>query len=169
MFHSSHCSKSSFFCPKIQLIFPEKIVNFFGWITRENVVVLDFLAVDNFDFTRKIVKKIWVKNLCKCCGFVKIEFLDKKFDFSNSEGCISMHEIAFETKVFFCRNIKREIARSTCGWVRRGNMASLKKIPNGLRLWDLLAIGFTSLQEEKYLFVRCCCCSFRPIYLPSSA
>ena len=29
--------------------------------TRENVVVLDFLAVDNFDFTRKIVKKIWVK------------------------------------------------------------------------------------------------------------
>ena len=34
------------FCPKIQL-----------WKTRENVVVLDFLAVDNFDFTRKIVKK----------------------------------------------------------------------------------------------------------------
>ena len=31
-----------------------------GWKTRENVVVLDFLAVDNFDFTRKIVKK---KNL----------------------------------------------------------------------------------------------------------
>ena len=35
--------------------FPEKIVDFFGWNTRENVVVLDFLAVDNFDFTRKIV------------------------------------------------------------------------------------------------------------------
>ena len=33
------------------------------WVkTRENVVVLDFLAVDSFDFTRKIVKKIWVKN-----------------------------------------------------------------------------------------------------------
>ena len=42
------------FCPKIQLWFPEK--------TRQNVVVLDFLAVDNFDFTRKIVKKIWLKN-----------------------------------------------------------------------------------------------------------
>ena len=25
--------------------------------TRENAAVLDFLAVDNFDFTRKIVKK----------------------------------------------------------------------------------------------------------------
>ena len=38
------------FCPK------------FFWVkTRENVVVLDFLAVDNFDFTRKIVKKIWGK------------------------------------------------------------------------------------------------------------
>ena len=28
------------------------------WVkTRENAVVLDILAVDNFDFTRKIVKK----------------------------------------------------------------------------------------------------------------
>ena len=53
------------FCPKIQLWFPEKIVEFLGWKTRENVVVLDFLAVDNFDFTRKIVKTIWVKNSWK--------------------------------------------------------------------------------------------------------
>ena len=46
------------FCPKIQLWFPEKIVDFFlGEKTRQNVVVLDFLAVDNFDFTRKIVQK----------------------------------------------------------------------------------------------------------------
>ena len=36
----SHCSKSSFFCPKNQLWFPEKIVNFF-----------------------------WLKNSWKCCGF----------------------------------------------------------------------------------------------------
>ena len=62
------------FCPKIQLWFPDKIVDFFwGWKTREIVVVLDFLAVDNFDFTRKIVKK-------KNSG----EKLVKKFDFSNS-------------------------------------------------------------------------------------
>ena len=33
------------------LIFREKLSN-----TRENAAVLDFLAVDNFDFTRKIVK-----------------------------------------------------------------------------------------------------------------
>ena len=46
------------FCPKIQLWFPVKIVDFLGRKTRENVVVLYFLAVDNFDFTRKIVKKI---------------------------------------------------------------------------------------------------------------
>ena len=45
------------FCPKIQLWFSEKFVDFFGWKTRENVMVLDFLAIDNFDFTRKIVKK----------------------------------------------------------------------------------------------------------------
>ena len=39
--------------------FTRKIVKKkFGRKTRENVVVLDFLAVDNFNFTRKIVKKI---------------------------------------------------------------------------------------------------------------
>ena len=37
--------------------FPRKLSIFWGRKTRENVVVLDFLAVDNFDFTRKIVKK----------------------------------------------------------------------------------------------------------------
>ena len=48
-------------------------------------MVLDFLAVDNFDFTRKIVKKILGEKFVKMwVFFVKIEFLDKKFDFSNS-------------------------------------------------------------------------------------
>ena len=41
-------------------------------------MVLEFVAVDNFDFTRKIVKKFGVKN----SGFVKVEFLDKNLTFS---------------------------------------------------------------------------------------
>ena len=41
---------------------PGKIVELFWVKTRENAEVLDFLAVGNFDFTRKIVKKIWMKN-----------------------------------------------------------------------------------------------------------
>ena len=48
--------------------FPRKIVKKFGWKTRENVVVLRFLVVDNFDFPRKIVE---------------LNF-GQKFDFSNS-------------------------------------------------------------------------------------
>ena len=43
-------------------------------------MVLDFLAVDNFDFTRKIVKKKLVEKLVKMF-FVKIEFLDKNLTF----------------------------------------------------------------------------------------
>ena len=47
-------------------------------------MVLDVLNVDNFDFTRKIVKKNlgekFVK-MHKCLGFVKIEFLDKNLTF----------------------------------------------------------------------------------------
>ena len=57
------------FCSKIQLWFPEKIVDYLGWKTRENVVVLDFLAVDNFDFTRKIVKKNLDEKLVKMLRF----------------------------------------------------------------------------------------------------
>ena len=44
------------------LISREKLSIFFWVKTRENAAVLDFLAVDNFDFTRKIAKKNWVKN-----------------------------------------------------------------------------------------------------------
>ena len=57
------------FCPKIQLWFHEKIVNFLGWKNRENVGVLDVLAVDNFDFTRKIVKKKIGEKLVKLFWF----------------------------------------------------------------------------------------------------
>ena len=72
------------FCPKIQLWFPEKIVHFFGWKTRENVLVLDFLAVDNFDFTRKIVKKILGLKLVKLLEPYQNWIFGQKFDFSNS-------------------------------------------------------------------------------------
>ena len=52
---------------------------FWGWKTRENVVVWDFLAVDNFDFTRKIVKK---KKFRENVGvFSKLNFLDKNLTF----------------------------------------------------------------------------------------
>ena len=45
-------------------------------------MVLDFLAVDNFDFTRKIVKKNLGEKLVKTLWFVvKIEFLDKNLTF----------------------------------------------------------------------------------------
>ena len=57
------------FCPKNQLWLSEEIVDFFGgWKTREIVVVLDFLAFDNFDFTRKIVKKKFGWKTCENVG-----------------------------------------------------------------------------------------------------
>ena len=45
-----------------------------GVKTRENVVILDFLAVDNFDFKKKIKKKKKKKlseKLVKMLGFSK--------------------------------------------------------------------------------------------------
>ena len=57
---------------------------FFGCKSRENVVVLDFLAVDNFDFTRKIVKKYLGEKLVKMLGFCQKRIFGQKFDFSIS-------------------------------------------------------------------------------------
>ena len=47
-------------------------------------MVLDFLAVDNFDFTRKIVKKNLGEKLVKMLGFCQNWIFGQKFDFSNS-------------------------------------------------------------------------------------
>ena len=54
-------------------------------------MVLDFLAVDNFDFTRKIVKKKKKlgEKLVKMLGFCQNRIFGQKIDFSNSvrKGC----------------------------------------------------------------------------------
>ena len=47
----THCSKSSFFVQKLKFDFPRKLSN------------------------------LWVKNSCKCWGFVKIDFLDNNMTF----------------------------------------------------------------------------------------
>ena len=82
----SYCPKSSIFVQKFDLIFRENCqiflkLFFFGWKTRENVVVLDFLAVDNFDFTRKIIKKILGEKLVKMLGFCQSWIFGQEFDF----------------------------------------------------------------------------------------
>ena len=46
-------------------------------------MVLDFLAVDNFDFTRKIVKKNLGEKIVKMLGFCQNKIFGQKFDFSN--------------------------------------------------------------------------------------
>ena len=57
-----------FFVQKFSFDIPRKIVQLFWVKTRENAAVLDFLAVDNFDFTRKIVKKNLGQKLVKMLG-----------------------------------------------------------------------------------------------------
>ena len=54
-----------FFVQKFSFDFPRKNVELFSVKTRENAAVWDFLAVDHFDFTRKIVKKDLGKKLVK--------------------------------------------------------------------------------------------------------
>ena len=54
---------------KFNFDFPRKLSIYWGEKTCENAAVLDFLAVDNFDFTRKIVKKKLGEKLVKMLGF----------------------------------------------------------------------------------------------------
>ena len=94
----THCSKFSFFVQKFT-----KIVIFFGWKTCEKVVVLDFLAVDNFDFTRKIVKIFYGEILVKMLGFCQNWVFGQKFDFSKSESQI-IAKIAYNLSVVIRRS-----------------------------------------------------------------
>ena len=65
----THCSKSPFLVQKFNFDFSRKIFELFWMKTRENAAVWDFLAVDKFDFTRKIVKKIVGEKLVKMLRF----------------------------------------------------------------------------------------------------
>ena len=47
-------------------------------------MILDFLAIDNFDFTRKIVQKDLGEKLMKMLGVCQNWIFGQKFDFSNS-------------------------------------------------------------------------------------
>ena len=68
-----------FICSKMQLWYPENIIDFF-WVKNSwKCYGFGVLAVDKFDFTRKLPKKFWVKNSWK--WIFKIEFLDKKLTF----------------------------------------------------------------------------------------
>ena len=62
-------------------------------------MVLGFLAVDNFDFTRKIVKKNWVKKLVKMLGFCqRIEF-SSRFKWDDPEPIPESHYAALTIKL----------------------------------------------------------------------
>ena len=96
---NKHCSKSSFFVQKFNFDFPRKLSIFLSGKTRENVVVLDFLAVDNFDFTRKIVKNILGEKLVKMLGFCQNSIFGQQFDFSNSVEMLERREMKIS---FYC-------------------------------------------------------------------
>ena len=96
--HYLHTVRNLHFWSKNSTLISRENCRFFGWKTRENVVVLDFLDVDNFDFTRKIVKKNWGEKLVKMLGFCQNWIFGQKFDFSNSVWCV----MAFLNCSFTC-------------------------------------------------------------------
>ena len=70
------------FCPKIQLWFHEKIVDFFGAKNSWKCCGFGLFSCWQLWFHEKNCrKKIWMKNSWKCWGFVKIVFLEKKLTF----------------------------------------------------------------------------------------
>ena len=119
MITRSHCSKSSFLSKNSTLISRENCRFFWGWKTRENVVDLDFLAVDNLDFTRKIVKKIWVKNLWKCWGVCQNWIFGQKLDFSNSVLCKKNILQAFPTLYLQTCQIRRSLMHINLHYEKR--------------------------------------------------
>ena len=66
--------------PSLKTDFPRKNVELFWVKTRENAAVLDFLSVDNFDFTRRNVKKNLGEKLVKMLEDLHFLVVDN-FDF----------------------------------------------------------------------------------------
>ena len=64
-----HTVRNLHFLSKNSTLISRENSRFFVVKTHENVVFLDFLAADNFDFTRKIVNKTLGEKLVKMLGF----------------------------------------------------------------------------------------------------
>ena len=87
------------------LISRENCRFFLVWKTRENVVVLDSLAVDNFDFTRKISKKKFGEKLVKMLGFCQNWIFGQK-DFYHSVLAMLWNETFLSYFQTLCKNCK---------------------------------------------------------------
>ena len=103
---SKHTVRNLHFLSKNSILISRENCRFFGgWKTREIVVVLDFFAVDNFDFTGKNATKFQVKNSWKCWRFVKIEFLYKNVTFRivcvSHETNVALNKNSKNVSLFF--------------------------------------------------------------------
>jgi len=129
-------------------------------------VVFDLLAVDNFDFKRKIVKKkIWVKNPWKCCFFCQNWIFGQKFDFSNSVlnpnslfRCtyIVFFEVSRLSQSQFCHinNVVHEIIIWWRHIVDVRILVSVSELPLVFQATWIMPIGFTWKNRG---FDRGCC------------
>ena len=70
-------------------------------------MVLDFLAVDNFDFTRKIVKKFGRKTRGNGGVFCQNRIFGQKFDFSNSVKIETFFQYFQTLSVFLMKDDSR--------------------------------------------------------------
>ena len=74
---AKHTVRNHHFCPKIQLWFPVKIVNFLGEKLVKMLWVWTFLLLTTLSW-EKLSKKFWAKNSWKCWGFLsKLNFWTK--------------------------------------------------------------------------------------------
>ena len=89
---------------------------FFGVKTRENVVVLDFLADDKNSslFSReKLSKKILGEKLVKMLGFCQNWIFGQKFDFSNS---VTFYDYFVEIGYFWSGVKPWSVRVNECPW-----------------------------------------------------
>ena len=125
-------------------------------------MVLVFLAVDNFDFTRKIVKKIWMKNSWKCHNWI----FGQKFDFSNSvvwwgENCNKYVESNRNESLFWGwdlddrRGSWKSWVVNVCHNVSADKMSWLKNFSICVSFWQNWMFGFLTTQKHSSIFDYC--------------
>ena len=123
------------------LISREKLSNFFGENIRENVAVLYFLAFDNFDFTRKIVKLFLLKKFVKMLRFCTFLALDNFYFTRKSQIFFGkkIHEIFFFFQMTRVSNVQEIFLRNL--------VKSMKKFK--LLKWWFYYVYLRALYNEK--------------------
>ena len=127
-------------------------------------MVLDFLAVDNFDFTRKIVKNNLAQKLVKMLGFCQNWIFGQKLDFLNSVSSRRDHRIVESLELNWGKKrdwphivMRKFLRRQVIIQVKIAGLAACGKIKREMALCIQVLLGASGWDQSPLLCENLSC------------